>query len=129
MQTKRILVFLFGCILTRTIITIIAMKIKPSLLPKYPIASNLALPIMGIIALGIALSFYYLYFFGNERADAQLEWLGDKKIWWNELRIVHGTLFLLFAILAFQQKSYAWIVLAGDTLIGLGAWLIHHKII
>lgn len=129
MQLKRILVFLFGCILTRIFVTIIAMNIKSILLPAYPIASNLALPIMGIIALNIAINFYYLYFFGNERADAQLEWLGDKKIWWNELRIVHGTLFLLFAILAFQQKSYAWIVLAGDTMLGLGAWLIHHKLI
>jgi hypothetical protein len=118
METKRIIIFLFGCILTRLFITLIAMKIKPTLLPYF-----------GYIALGIAISFFYLYFVGNATADAQLEWLGDKKIWWNELRPVHGSLFLLFAIFAIQQKSYSWVLLLIDTLVGLGAWLIHHKFI
>ena len=36
---------------------------------------------MGYIAFVIGVSFIYLYIFGNARADGQLEWLGDVKIW------------------------------------------------
>ena len=118
MQTKRLVVFLFGCILARIILVLLAKYLDP----KY-------LRVMGYLAIPIGLSFLYLYFVGNERADSQLEWLGDKKIWWNDLRPIHGFLYLLFAIYAIQQKSYAWIVLLVDVIFGLGAWLIHHQII
>ena len=84
---------------------------------------------MGYLAIPIGLSFMYLYFVGNEKADSQLEWLGDKKIWWNDLRPVHGFLYLLFAVYAIQQKDFAWMVLLVDVIIGLSAWLIHHRII
>ena len=118
MQTKRIIVFLFGCILARTILVLMAKNLNKEYLK-----------IMGYLAIPIGLSFMYLYFVGNERADSQLEWLGDKKIWWNDLRPVHGSLYLLFALSAIKQKEYAWVFLLIDVIIGLLAWLIHHKII
>ena len=118
MQTKRAVVFLFGCILTRLILTLIAKQIDK----KY-------LRIMGYLAIPIGLSFMYLYFIGNKKADAQLEWLGDKKIWWNELRPIHGSLYLLFAVYAIKQKNFAWILLLIDVTIGLLSWLLHHNII
>jgi len=118
METKRIIVFIFGCILTRLIITYIA-----------KITNKENLKLMGYLALPFGLSFIYLYFIGNKRADSQLEWLGDKKIWWNKLRIIHGFNYLLFANYAIKQKDFAWQILFADTIIGLTAWLIHHKII
>jgi hypothetical protein len=118
METRRIVVFLLGCILSRTLLTVLAMKIDP-----------VYLPYMGYIAFAVAVSFFYLYIFGNARADGQLEWLGDAKIWWNDLRPVHGGLFMLFAALAVKQSPNAWMVLALDTLVGLTAWLFHHKLI
>ena len=118
MEKRRIMVFLFGCILARLLLVLLAKKLDK----KY-------VKIMGYIALPIGLSFMYLYFIGNARADSQLEWLGDKKIWWNDLRPVHGTLYLLFSLYAIQQKDYAWIVLLVDFMIGLSSWLVHHKII
>lgn len=118
MQTKRILIFLFGCILARTILALIAKNVNKE-----------NLKIMGYLAIPIGLAFMYLYFVGNDRADAQLEWLGDKKIWWNDLRPIHGTLYLLFAYHAINQKEYSWIFLLLDVVIGLLSWLIHHKII
>jgi len=118
METKRIIVFLLGCILARTILVVIAKNIDK----KY-------LQIMGYIALIIGLSFLYLYFIGNSRADAQLEWLGDKKIWWNDLRPVHGILYLLFSYNAIMMNDNSWIILLIDVIIGLFSWLIHHKII
>lgn len=117
-QQKRIIVFLFGCILARTILVLLAKNLNKDYVK-----------IMGYLALPIGLSFWYLYLIGNAKADAQLEWLGDKKIWWNELRPIHGTLYLLFALYAIQQNKNAWMFLACDTIIGLVAWLYHHNII
>jgi hypothetical protein len=118
METKRIIVFLCGCILARTLLVLMAKKLDK----KY-------VKIMGYIALLIGLSFMYLYFIGNAGADSQLEWLGDKKIWWNELRPVHGALYLLFALFAIKQKEYSWVFLLIDVIVGLVSWLIHHKIL
>jgi len=67
-----------------------------------------------------------LFLFGNKTADSQLEWSGDKKIWWNNLRVVHGLNYLIFAILAIQTSKNAWIPLAVDVSIGFIAWIIHH---
>ncbi len=116
METKRIIVFLFGCILTRSILVYLAKTLDK----KY-------LKIMGYIAIPIGLSFMYLYFIGNKTADSQLEWLGDKKIWWNNLRPVHGLLYLLFAFFAIKQSEYAWVFLLIDVIIGLFGWLYHHR--
>ena len=71
LQTKRIVVFLFGCILARIMLVFLAKKINKE-----------HLKILGYIAILVGASFWYLYLVGNARADAQLEWLGDKKIWW-----------------------------------------------
>jgi hypothetical protein len=114
-KLKRMLLFLFGCIGSRCLIAYIAKVINPEYLPY-----------MGYIALIISLSFIYLFLFGNKKADSQLEWSGDKKIWWNNLRVVHGLNYLIFAILAIQKKNNAWIPLAVDVSIGFIAWIIHH---
>ena len=117
METKRFLVFLLGCIGTR---------LSLSMLAKYITIDYL--PFLAIITIPISISFMYLYIFGNDRADRQLEWLGDKKIWWDDLRPVHSILFMLFSIMAINKSSYSWIVLLLDTTIGLVAWLNHHKL-
>lgn len=109
---NRILLFLLGCIGSRTLLT-------------YTSSYTNLLPYIGTFTLFISLGFLYIYFFGSEKADRQLEWLGDKKIWWNQLRLFHGLSYLLFTALAFGQKNYAWIVLAGDTFVGLVVWLLH----
>jgi hypothetical protein len=108
----RKILFLVGCIGTRSLLTGLSTNIN-------------LLPYIAIITLLISIGFLYIYIFGNEKADAQLEWTGDKKIWWNQLRLVHGLLYLLFSILAFKQNSYAWIVLGIDTFIGLFVWILH----
>ena len=117
MLTKRLLLFLIGCIGIRTLITILAWKIEPEYLPY-----------MGYVALLISFSFIYIYTFGSDTADRQLEWAGDRKIWWNDLRIVHGLLYLLFAIYAIQKKPFAYMPLMFDVMLGLTAWTIHHSI-
>jgi len=117
-KTKRFLMFLIGCIGTRSLLAYVSKTIN---------IDNL--PYLGYLGLVIGISFVYIFVFGSESADKQLEWAGDKKVWWNDLRIVHGLNYLIFGILAIQKVNYAWIVIAIDTLIGLIAWLFHHKII
>ena len=118
METKRILVFLLGCIGSRLLLTMVAKYITIDYLP-----------LLALITIPISVSFIYLYIFGNKIADSQLEWLGEKKIWWNHLRPVHFALFMVFSIMAINKLSYSWIVLLLDTIVGLVAWLIHHNII
>jgi hypothetical protein len=116
-KTKRFLLFLIGCIGSRSALAFIAKNYLDYL------------PYLGYICLAIGLGFVYIFIYGSETADKQLEWTGDKKIWWNDLRIVHGLNYILFGLLAINKKDYAWMIIALDTLIGLISWLKHHKIL
>ena len=115
MLTKRLLMFLIGCIGSRSALALITKIINPIYLPS-----------IGYIGIAIAIGFFYVYFIGSSKADAQLEWAGDKKIWWDKLRAVHGLNYLIFGILAINKNEHSWKILALDVIIGLGAWLIHH---
>jgi hypothetical protein len=108
---KRAALFLIGCMGTRFGITYIA-KTKLELLPT-----------LGLLAVGPAIGFLVIYFFGLRKTG--LETMGAP-IWWNDLRVMHGVLYGIFAYLALQSNKNAWIVLLIDTIIGLLAWTNHH---
>lgn len=109
---KRFLLFLIGCIGTRFLFVYLAKNVSKSFLLY-----------MGYIALIIGIGFLSIYF-GNLRRSGQ-ETFGDK-IWWNDLRPVHGTLYLLFAYFAISGNSGSWIILLIDVIIGLVSFLWHH---
>jgi len=111
---KRFLLFLFGCIPTRLAIMYLAKVISPQYLP-----------ILGYLALIPAFGFYYLYFSGARKTGAEV--FGDK-IWWNNLRPIHGILYTLFAYNAIIRNTSAWIYLLVDVLFGLISFLIFHYI-
>lgn len=117
-KTKRYLLFIFGCIGSRLFLTLLAKNLE-----------NNNLKLLAIITFLISISFLFIYFIGSKRADKQLEWAGEKKIWWNNLRIVHGSLYLLFSLMVFNNIKNAWLILLIDTMIGLIAWLNHHNLI
>jgi hypothetical protein len=109
---KRMLIFLFGCIVVRSLFVLIVKYINP----KY-------LPILGLLALIPAIGFIIIYLFdlrkrGNETFG--------QKIWWNSLRPVHASLYILFALLAFKKNKYSWIPLLLDVIFGLIAFIHHH---
>ena len=110
---KRFLLFLIGCVGSRSLFAYIA---------KF--ASKRVLFYMGALALLPALGFVIIYFTGIRNTGAEV--FGDK-IWWDDLRIVHSLLYTLFAIYAFQGKSFAWMPLGVDVTLGLIAFLVHHK--
>lgn len=111
---KRFLLFLLGCIPTRLIIVYLAKNVSP-----------LYLPILGYLALLPAIGFFYLYFSGTRQTGAEV--FGDK-IWWNNLRPIHGILYILFAYNAIIGNASAWLYLFVDVLFGLISFLIFHYI-
>ena len=110
---KRFLLFLIGCIGSRSIFAYIAKE-----------ANANQLLYLGGLALLPAIGFLVIYFAGLRKTGAEV--FGNN-IWWNELRPVHAMLYILFAIYAFQNKSFAWIPLALDVVIGLIAFLMYHN--
>lgn len=112
-KVKRILLFLLGCMTARFGIAWLAYS--------YPVL----LPYMAIIAVIISLSFMIIYVGGYRKTGAEV--FGDK-IWWNNLRPIHATNYLVFAILALSKtySHHAWKVLFLDASIGLIAFSHYH---
>lgn len=111
---KRFLLFLIGCIGTRLLLVYIAKNLNTTLL-KY----------MGYLLLIPAIGFFYIYLTKSRQTGPEV--LGAK-IWWNDLRPIHGFLYLLFAYNAIRGNKNAWVYLLVDVLFGLTAFLIHHYI-
>jgi hypothetical protein len=109
---KRFLLFIFVCILTRLILTFVVKKLQV----KY-------LPIAGYIGLILGISFLTIYYYNLRKTG--IEVFGDK-IWWNDIRPVHGILYLIFAYLAINKNKNAWVVLLIDVIFGLVMFINHH---
>ena len=109
---KRFLLFLFGCIGTRAIFVYLAKNVNTTYL-QY----------MGYLSILPAIGFFYLFLTGSRKTGAEV--FGDK-IWWNDLRPIHGILYLLFAYNAINGNTFAWIYLLVDVIIGLVSFLSFH---
>ena len=109
---KRFLLFLIGCIGSRSLLVIIAKNIQVKYL-KY----------MGYLALLISFGFMYIFLTGSRETGAEV--FGEK-IWWNNLRPLHSLLYFLFAYNAIIGNRNAWIYLLIDVVIGLISFLIFH---
>jgi hypothetical protein len=112
--TRRGRIFLFGCIGVRITIFLIAKYIGEN--------KRWLLPYLGMFALLPAIGFISI-FLGDFRKKG-MEAGGP--IWWNDMRPIHGAMYLLFAVFAFKKKPFAWKVLMVDVLIGLFAWVKHY---
>jgi len=111
---KRFLLFLIGCIGTRTLFIYIAKNIY-----------NEYLPYLGYLAMVPAIGFIYIYLTNSRQTGAEV--FGEK-IWWNNIRPIHGLLYGMFAYNAIKQNSGAYKYLLVDVIIGLISFLMHHKI-
>jgi hypothetical protein len=106
--------FIYACIPTRILFVLISYYIghhKPTLLPY------LAIP-----GLAISIGFLIIYKMGWRKTGVET---GGKPIWWNSLRPVHASFYLLFSYYAIKGSKYAWIWLAFDVLLGIAAYLHH----
>ena len=105
---KRNLLFLFGCIGTRSLLVYLAKQ-----------SSKKVLFYMGLLALLPTFGFFYLYFSGTRQTGAEVF---GAKIWWNNLRPIHGTLYALFAYNAIIGNPNAYLYLLVDVILGLLAF-------
>jgi len=109
---KRFLLFLFGCIGVRSLFVYIAKNVNPQFLMY-----------MGYLALIPAIGFFYIFFTGTRQTGGEV--FGEK-IWWNNLRPIHGLMYLLFSYNAITGNKNAWVYLLIDVIIGLISFLIFH---
>ena len=109
---KRFLLFLGGCIPARLALVWLA-KQTPQ---KYLIY-------LGYLALLPAFGFLYLYFTGKRTSGLETQ---GAPIWWTNIRIVHGLLYLLFAYYAIHRDKNAYQILLVDVCLGLVMFLRHH---
>ena len=73
-----------------------------------------------VVAAAVSASFFYQY----QRRLVAFESTADgKRVWWDDVRPVHGLLWALYAALAWHRKRGAWAVLAADLLFGRAVWL------
>jgi hypothetical protein len=115
---KRFLLFLIGCIGTRTLLVYLAKN-----------ANSTSLKYMGYIAILPAIGFFYLFLSGSRKTGDEV--FGNK-IWWDNLRPLHGLLYFLFAYNAINfnnldnSTNFAWIYLLIDVIIGLISFTTFH---
>lgn len=109
-STKRLLLFLFGCMGARLGLAWLAYAFPAQL------------PLMGALALVPALGFFVIW--AGDLRKTGPEVFGDR-IWWNDLRPVHAVLYATFAALALHRVPQAWVVLLLDAAVGFAAWAWH----
>lgn len=110
-MNKRVLLFLFGCIGSRTLLAYVAKT-----------ATTTVLPYIGAVALAISVGLIYVWITGTRRVG--VETFGEL-IWWDHIRPVHATLYGLFAYKAFRRETDAWKYLAIDVVLGLVVYILH----
>ncbi len=111
-KQKRIILFIFGCIISRFGIAII---IK--------LFGNKYRRIISFLLLLPAIGFTYIYINGLRRTGAEV--FGDR-IWWNNIRPVHAILYFSAAILVYNNNKMAYLAIVLDTIIGLLAFINYH---
>ena len=109
---KRFLLFLIGCIGSRSLLVYLAKTTNKTFLMY-----------MGYLALLPAIGFFYLFLTGTRKTGAEV--FGDI-IWWNYLRPIHGLLYALFAYNAINGNINSWIYLLVDVILGLVSFLLFH---
>lgn len=109
---KRMILFLIGCIGTRSGLTYIVRN-------YYQKYRNLLIVLLLIPAIG----FSYIYM--NDLRKSGAEVFGDK-IWWNNLRPFHALMYFSSALLVFNKNKKAYLPLALDTSVGLISFTYYH---
>ena len=109
---KRFILFLLLCIPARFLLVFLAKK-----------ANIFYLKVMGFILLIPAIGFLYLFITKTRQTAGEV--FGDK-VWWHNLRLIHGLNFLLFGVLAIYGFKKAWIILLIDVIFGLISFFIYH---
>lgn len=112
---KRLLMFLFGCLGTRTAL---------GLFISSKFCNKIICKIVNIAIVAMGLGFLFIYFGDLRKTGLET---GGNKIWWNHLRPFHGIMYLIAGYYLFiNERKYSSNVILIDTLFGFIAWLLFH---
>lgn len=119
-KNTRTLLFFLVCIPLRALMGYISFLTKSD--PSYSFA-NFSFAFLYLI-FGVQMIRLWLM---NERLDA-IE--GGGTTWWNHLRPIHGSLFILFAYMTVSRskllRENAYLTLFSDVLLALTAWFANN---
>jgi hypothetical protein len=73
----------------------------------------------------MGIGFWTIYMMDWRKTGVEV---GGGEIWWNSLRPVHGTIYLLFTLLSVMGYKEAWIFLLLDVVVGLAAYSFKNNI-
>lgn len=105
-QNKRILYFIFACLLVRSLFVVSSYLILKNNHTKLRL-------IFSFFALSIGLSFLNQY-----RMKEKIGNFGGPA-YWHPFRLVHGIIYIIFGILAFCNIKKAYLLLLLDVIIGI----------
>jgi hypothetical protein len=107
---RRLVWFSVGCVCVRSLLPVAAGVLGSR-------DNRATLSIMGVVCLLIGLSFAIQYTWHDDKKNAHGGFGGP--VWWNNMRIIHAVLYILFGFLAIGDRSYryAWVVLAVDIIL------------
>ena len=108
---NRTLAFLGGCMMVRAAWAYAAYR-----LPAHQVWW------LGFPAVVIGIGFWVLFLFHLRPTGREVNY---EPIWWTHLRPIHGTLYLVFAYLAWTRSKYAYVPLTIDVVFGFLAFLVH----
>ena len=116
--SNRTLLFLSGCIPLRLLLVYLAYTVGSHTDNKYRTAYAAVAIVLGVC--------FITLWAGKLRQNAPE---GGGVTWWNNLRPVHGTLWVVAGtmLLSRSTQRYAWIILLADVILGLTAWNIHSR--
>jgi hypothetical protein len=111
-KNERILLFFFGCVITRLLPFIILLH-----------NSNMK-TLFAVLYFFMGLGFIYNFF-----TSTRSKGFFGGPVWWNHLRIVHGIIYLIFSFMSlFSNIKNTEFLLLFDTLIGIIAFVHHYYI-
>ena len=113
------ILFFTGCLPIRLLLTFLAYI---SLRHDYSSLKCILISITFIIGIG----FWIIYMKGWRKKG--FETLGQP-LWWNHLRPLYGTMYLLFSVFALFGSKNAWMILMLDIMIGIIAQLNQMRVI
>ena len=105
--------FLGGCIPARLLLVYLAKN-----------GSKQIQQLIAYVEIIIGLGFWIIYLKGWRKTGIETD---GEKIWWNNLRPIHGTLYLIFAYMIINNKYtvHAWKILLADVILGLFAFCMN----
>jgi hypothetical protein len=117
---KRFGMFLGGCIPTRLFATWLAYYLARR-------NTKTGLKILAGLAIAPVIGWAVILIFGLRKTGRETQ---GSPIWWNFMRPIHMTMYILFIGLVFSNnekyQKHAWIALLIDAILGLMAFLWYH---